>query len=165
MDNLKCQHGVYYKFRCNICDEEIKKRQLASANAELESKKREAVLKKSLFAASVEEHMLVMIGVAVIAFVVLIAYAFANRSIKDDVPTQPSNSSNATVGTMRAVKPIQLNMRSGPGKQYSVVRVFKQDERIVSIGEPQNVNGELWIQAVTPDGQTRGWVNRQMLYP
>jgi uncharacterized protein YraI len=65
----------------------------------------------------------------------------------------------------RAVRAKQLNMRSGPGTQYSVVQVFKQNEIIVTIGEPQNVNGEPWIQASTPDGRTRGWVNRKLLNP
>jgi uncharacterized protein YraI len=66
---------------------------------------------------------------------------------------------------MREVRAIQLNMRSGPGKQYSVIKVFTQNERIITIGEPQNTDGELWIQASTPDGQSRGWVTRKFLYP
>lgn len=76
-----------------------------------------------------------------------------------------SSSQSQTVGTMRQVKANQLNMRSGPGKQYSVVRTFSQNERIVTIGEPQNVDGQLWIQASTPDGQTRGWIIRKFLDP
>ena len=105
---------------------------------------------------------LIAIGiVVVIVIVAVIAIMSGNRGSSTQQPAQH----NQTVGTMREVRATQLNMRSGPGKQYSVVRVFKQNERIVTIGEPQSVNGELWIQASTPDGQTRGWITRKFLSP
>jgi uncharacterized protein YraI len=80
-------------------------------------------------------------------------------------PQQSSPQRDQTVGTMSSVKAIQLNMRSGLGSKYPVVKVFSQNERIVSIGEPQNVNGDLWVQASTTDVQTRGWVNGKFLSP
>ena len=101
-------------------------------------------------------------GVVVLIIIVWVVVTMNGRNSaqREQVPTQ-----NQTIGTMRQVKAKQLNMRSGPGKQYSVVRVFTQNERIVTIGEPQNIGGELWIQASTPDGQTRGWITRKFLYP
>jgi DNA-binding NarL/FixJ family response regulator len=109
----------------------------------------------------------VLAVVVVLAVGGLLVWAVKNEEAKHISSPQQSASapSGSSVGTMRAVRPLQLNMRSRPGKQYSVVRVFKQNERIVTIGEPQNVDGELWIQAATPDGQTRGWVGLNSLYP
>ena len=74
-------------------------------------------------------------------------------------------SQGQTVGTMREVKANQLNMRSGPGQNYSVVKVFTRNERIVTVGESQTNGGQEWIYASTPDGQTRGWVTRKFLAP
>jgi len=99
-------------------------------------------------------------GVALIVAVIAIMSGYNPAAPPQSAPTQ-----GQTIGTMRAVTAIQLNMRSGPGTQYPVVKVFKQNERIVTIGEPQNLNGELWIQASTPDGQTRGWTTRKFLSP
>ncbi len=105
---------------------------------------------------------LIAIGIVVaIVSVLAISSLIGNRGRSTQQPAEQTQN----VGTMREVRAIQLNMRSGPGKQYSVVRLFKQNERIVTIGESQNVNGELWIQALTPDGQTRGWVNLKFLSP
>lgn len=69
------------------------------------------------------------------------------------------------IGTVREVNTISLNMRSGPGSGYSVVATFPKQSRLVSYGETATVGGELWTQASTPDGQTRGWVNRKYLSP
>jgi|SRR5215217_262950 len=105
---------------------------------------------------------LIAIGIVVaIVIVVAIAIMSGSRGRSAQQPAQQGQN----VGTMREVRAIQLNMRSGPGKQYSVVKVFKQNERILTVGESQNVNGELWIQASTPDGQTRGWINLKLLSP
>jgi len=81
--------------------------------------------------------------------------------------TQPANppTQNRIVGTMREVNTINLNMRSGPGANYPVVATFSQRTRIVSYGETRTVDGQLWTQASTPDGQIRGWVNRRYLSP
>lgn len=68
-----------------------------------------------------------------------------------------------TAGKMREVNTTNLNMRSGPGNGYSVVATFPKKTRIVSFGETKTVNGELWTQASTPDGQTNGWVNLKYL--
>jgi hypothetical protein len=90
------------------------------------------------------------------------------KLIKRDT-TAPQVVNNSTqsriVGTMREVNTTNLNMRSGPGANYSVVAVFPKKARIVSYGETRMVDGELWTQASTPDGQTRGWVNRKFLSP
>jgi SH3 domain-containing protein len=105
---------------------------------------------------------LIAIGIVVVIVIVLVIAIMSGKGVNS---TQQPAQQGQTVGTMREVRAVQLNMRSGPGKHYSVVRVFKQNERIVTIGEPQNVNGELWIQASTPDGQTRGWITRKFLSP
>jgi hypothetical protein len=106
-----------------------------------------------------------LIGIVVIVLFVVIWFVATMSGNHVAPPQQSTSSQGKTVGTMRGVIAIQLNMRSGSGTQYPVVRVFKQNERIVTIGEPQTVNGEQWIQASTPDGQTRGWVNRKLLNP
>ena len=88
--------------------------------------------------------------------------------IRTDTAATPvinDSSQTRTVGTMREVNTINLNMRSGAGANYSVVATFPKKSRIVSYGETRNVNGELWTQASTPDGKTRGWVNRKFLSP
>jgi hypothetical protein len=86
---------------------------------------------------------------------------------RDTTAPQVVNNSTQSriVGTMREVNTTNLNMRSGPGSNYSVVSVFPKKARIVSYGETRMVDGELWTQASTPDGQTRGWVNRKFLSP
>lgn len=87
---------------------------------------------------------------------------------KTDATSSPAinNPSQAgAVGTMREVNTLNLNMRSGPGGNSSVVATFPKKSRIVSFGETRTVDGELWTQASTPDGRTRGWVNRKFLTP
>ena len=106
-----------------------------------------------------------LIAIAIIVAIVVVAYIIIVINKQSRMSSQPAPQQGQTVGTMRSVTAVQLNMRSGPGTQYPVVRVFKQNERIVTIGESQNVNGEQWIQASTPDGQTRGWITRKFLAP
>lgn len=90
------------------------------------------------------------------------------NSIRRDTTTTPivnNSSQTGIVGTMREVNTINLNMRSGPGADYSVVATFPKKSRIVSYGETRTVDGELWTQASTPNGQIKGWVNRKYLSP
>lgn len=88
------------------------------------------------------------------------------NSLRKDSPGTPTiNASSQTTGTMREVNATKLNMRSGPGSNHPVVTTFTRKMKIVSYGEPMKVNGELWIQASTPDGQLRGWVNSKFLSP
>jgi SH3-like domain-containing protein len=82
-----------------------------------------------------------------------------------DVGRNEYSDSYKEVGTTRSVNAPQLNMRSGPGANYPVVKTFDRNEIIVSIGEPVNVNGESWIRVSARDGQIRGWANRKYLSP
>jgi hypothetical protein len=84
------------------------------------------------------------------------------RNQTNDVTQQ---NKGQTIGTMREVNTINLNMRSGPGTNYPVVDTFPKGSRIVSYGETRMVEGQLWTQASTPNGQIRGWVNRKHLSP
>ena len=87
---------------------------------------------------------------------------------KTSIPTaQTENKYNQAgiVGTLREVNTLNLNMRSGPGENYSVIATFPKKSRIVSYGETKNIDGALWTQASTPDGKIRGWVNRKFLSP
>lgn len=98
---------------------------------------------------------IILVGVfATVAGVIAILVRRQSRAI------QPS-----PIGTMRKINANQLNLRSGPGKNHPVIKVFGRNESIVTVGDPQNINGELWIQASTPDGRTRGWIARKFLYP
>lgn len=108
-----------------------------------------------------------LIAIGVIVAIVVISYIIIviNKQSRMSSQSEPAPQQGQLVGTMRAVNASQLNMRSGAGQTYPVVRVFTRNERIVTIGDPQNVNGEQWIQASTPDGQTRGWVIRKFLTP
>jgi hypothetical protein len=106
-----------------------------------------------------------VIAIALVALVISILIFASMNGNHGTASQQSSPRQDQTVGTISSVKAIQLNMRSGPGSKYPMVKVFSQNERIVSIGEPQNVNGDMWVQASTPDGQTRGWVNRKFLSP
>ncbi len=101
----------------------------------------------------------------IIVAVVVVVVVFLISGNQNPTSRQSTAQQGQIVGTMRAVSANQLNMRSGPGQTYSVVRVFTRNERIMTIGDPQNVKGEQWIQASTPDGQTRGWVIRKFLSP
>ena len=74
-----------------------------------------------------------------------------------------STGRNNTVGTLKRVNTINLNMRSGPGEEYPIVKVFPQDSRIVSYGETRQVGKTTWTQASTDNGQIRGWVNSKYL--
>lgn len=108
-----------------------------------------------------------LIGVGIVVAVIIGAYIIVviNKQSRMSSQQRPAPQQGQLVGTMRAVNANQLNMRSGAGQTYPVVRVFSRNERIVTIGDPQNINGEQWIQASTPDGQTRGWVIRKFLSP
>ena len=105
---------------------------------------------------------IVLIAVVVLVFIisVVVLINVSSTTSQKHSPTQAQ-----TVGTMRAINANELNLRSGPGRNYPAVRVFTRHERIVTIGDPQVVNGEQWIQASTPDGQTRGWIARKFLSP
>lgn len=105
--------------------------------------------------------------IVLIAVVALIGMIWAAVVINTSTTTsqQPSPQQPQTVGTMRAINANELNLRSGPGRTNPVLRVFTRNERIVTYGDPQIVDGEQWIQASTPDGQTRGWIARKFLTP
>lgn len=115
--------------------------------------------------ASQDRGCLIAIGVIVAIVVISYIIVVINKQSRMSSQSEPAPQQGQLVGTMRAVNANQLNMRSGAGQTYPVVRVFARNERIVTIGDPQNVNGEQWIQASTPDGQTRGWVIRKFLTP
>jgi hypothetical protein len=108
-----------------------------------------------------------LIAIGVIVAIVVISYIIIviNKQSRMSSQSEPVPQQGQLVGTMRAVNANQLNMRSGAGQTYPIVRVFTRNERIVTIGDSQNVNGEQWIQASTPDGQIRGWVIRKFLSP
>jgi SH3-like domain-containing protein len=103
----------------------------------------------------------------VIAIILAIIYGVGKQfeTTTTNTRTIDDPQQTRTVGTMREVNTINLNMRSGPGSGYSVVATFPKQSRLVSYGETITVGSELWIQASTPDGQTRGWVNRKYLSP
>ena len=106
--------------------------------------------------------LLVVGGVATIGVGIGLTKTFRKESRGTSTTV---NASSQAVGTAREVNAIKLNMRSGPGSNYPVVATFSKKTRIVSYGETRKVNGELWTQASTPDGQTRGWVNLKFLSP
>jgi len=108
--------------------------------------------------------------VGVILFIGGVIWFFVQLNLEQTSPgfqqnKYPNNGSSQIVGTTRAVTAPQLNMRSGPGPNYPVVRVFNRNEIVVSVGEPTNTNGELWIRTATRDGQVWGWTNRKYLSP
>lgn len=119
---------------------------------------------KTYRAEPVPTIILFLLGIVAAIF---IGSRFTSLIGRDTSPAPVVNNSGqtGTVGTMREVNTIKLNMRSGPGSNYPVVATFPNKSRIVSYGETRNINGELWTQASTPDGQTRGWVNRKFLSP
>jgi hypothetical protein len=100
------------------------------------------------------------------AATIYVGSGLINLVRRNSTATLVSNSGQAgTVGTMREVNTINLNMRSGPGANYPVIATFPKQSRIVSYGETRNVDAEVWTQASTPDGRIRGWVNRKFLSP
>jgi hypothetical protein len=123
-----------------------------------------ASLVKTYRAEPVPTIILFLFGIVVAIF---IGSRFTSLIRRDtsSAPVVNNSGQTGTVGTMREVNTVKLNMRSGPGSNYPVVATFPKKSRIVSYGETRNVNGELWTQASTPDGQTRGWVNRKFLSP
>lgn len=107
----------------------------------------------------------IVLAIVLVVVFAIVAWVIAILDRKQSRTTQSSPTQSAPVGTMRKIKANQLNLRSGPGKNHPVVKVFTRNESIVTVGDPQNINGELWIQASTPDGRTRGWIARRFLDP
>jgi hypothetical protein len=68
-----------------------------------------------------------LIAIAIVVLVVVVAVIAIISGNHVASPTQPAPQQGQTVGTMRLVKAIQLNMRSGPGNKYPVVKVFSQN--------------------------------------
>jgi SH3 domain protein len=54
---------------------------------------------------------------------------------------------------------LRINMRSGPGLQYRIVKVLSSGERVARLGEKDD-----WIQIRGPEG-TEGWVPAGYLSP
>lgn len=111
----------------------------------------------------------IVVALVVVGLVVGVIWLFVAWNIEINANSRRGATTppppGKIIGTMRETNTIKLNMRSGPGASYPVVKTFVQGERIVSIGQPQDVSGEVWIRAATPDGQVMGWVNRKYIRP
>ena len=66
-------------------------------------------------------------------------------------------------GTIQRINGNELNLRSGPGTTYPIVRVFRRGEEIVSFRQEHTADGYVWVQAATLDGQKKGWIVQKYL--
>jgi hypothetical protein len=65
----------------------------------------------------------------------------------------------------RRVNANELYLRSGPGLNYSIVRVFHRGDVVVVIGGVQNADGIQWINVTTADRAASGWLSAKFLSP
>lgn len=56
-----------------------------------------------------------------------------------------------------------LNVRSGPGQKYKIVRKAYLGDRILVYGQPETVDGEQWSVSIAENPETRGWVNLKFI--
>lgn len=110
-----------------------------------------------------------IIGCFLIVVILLVVFiAFCGPPLTQQQRTQETvvdSQQSRSVGAVHEVNTINLNMRSGPGRGYPIVGTFPKRSKLVLYGETATIDGEPWTQASTPDGQTKGWVNRIYLSP
>jgi uncharacterized protein YgiM (DUF1202 family) len=61
------------------------------------------------------------------------------------------------------VKVSDLNLRTGPGTNYPVIKRLAKGSRVIYLNEYRNVNGAIWAK-VRGNGND-GWVDRNHLSP
>lgn len=86
---------------------------------------------------------------------VQISAAPPNTIVSDGVvPTQPSSLPVQRVNR-------DLNLRSGPGIDYSIVRVLPQGTVVSVLNQTQEVEGSMWMKVRVEE--VEGWVNHKFL--
>lgn len=98
-------------------------------------------------------EMLFKLGIVVLLF-------FGGLAITKRPVTSPRSNVS---GTVRQINANELNLRSGPGKDYPILRVFTRGEELVSFDELQKADGYIWVRVQTLNGQTQGWIVRKYL--
>jgi len=70
-------------------------------------------------------------------------------------PTAP------TVGEVRFVTSVELNVRAQPGADYTIVLVLSRGDQVQLLGETAEVDGSIWVAIEAQEAQ--GWVNAKFL--
>lgn len=104
----------------------------------------------------------------VIGVIALVAILFISMIVQDvylkDKGKQKQSSSHSSYqrGTGWEVNTRQLNVRSGPGSNYSVVETLPKGSRLTVISDDKNTGAASWVKVVTPSGE-EGWANIKYL--
>jgi len=91
--------------------------------------------------------------------VILIVFYIISLNKGNDFKAEPTNNSNARA--VMYINTANLNLRSSPGADQSIVTVLPNGTQVELLGESQNVDGSVWIK-VSANGYT-GWVNQKYL--
>jgi uncharacterized protein YgiM (DUF1202 family) len=98
-----------------------------------------------------------LIAVAIfgaLALLVLLSLGTKNHSLVRS-NDGPSSLGNAYVNTL------QLNLRSGPGTDYGVIRRLSRGDYVACVEKTRNQHGELWVKVRI--NSYEGWVNQTLL--
>ncbi len=95
-----------------------------------------------------------VIGGVVIGILLLIAI-IVFRSYRSNLGSSANFVENAYVNTQ------QLNLRSGPGTEYSVVTKLSQGDSVICLERAQSRDGTTWVRIRA--GSFEGWVNQKLL--
>ena len=85
---------------------------------------------------------------------------FADGTAPDlgaESPEVPNEGSEAGSETCRVAAPPGLNLRSGPGKVYPVVKVLPDKTVVTLTGGSVEIGRETWLRV--NDGRSDGWVD------
>jgi uncharacterized protein YraI len=85
------------------------------------------------------------------------------RTVRLEDGTEVINKDSNGIGGIRYVNVKVLNVRSGPGTNYKIVRKAYMGEKILVYGQPEMVNGEQWSVSIGDNPSTRGWVSLKHL--
>lgn len=95
-----------------------------------------------------------IIIVTVVGICFGIAYLWASNE---------SNKGQAAAGYIESayVSARRLNVRSGPGSEYSVIAELLQGDSVICVGRAQSSDGGTWVRIRS--GSFEGWVNQKLI--
>lgn len=99
---------------------------------------------------------LVLLGVGlVLLFVISLCVQTGKRNVNRNTANVAQTYRTGYVNT------INLNLRSGPGSNYSVITILPQNTQIIYLNQSQNNDGTVWVKVRA--GSQEGWASQKYL--
>jgi uncharacterized protein YgiM (DUF1202 family) len=99
-------------------------------------------------------------GVATLALLIALISYGAIWIINNSKPANAGRNAPASVESAYVNTP-QLNLRSGPGSEYSVITKLSQGGSVICFGTTQSRDGGVWVKVRA--GSFEGWANQKLL--